>query len=214
MNNDSLTNLRGEVYKNQLIESMMEHNPFNQFNLWMKEALDVKIVHANAMTLATVNNKGVPSARTVLLKELDDSGFVFYTNYESEKAKDLNENPNASIVFFWKEFERQVRITGIVEKITKEESEIYFKSRPFESKLGAWASKQSEEIPNRDYLINKYNEVKEKFKETEITLPPFWGGYRLLPNIFEFWQGREMRLHDRIKYEKVKNEWRLFRLSP
>ncbi|MCH8170492.1 MAG: pyridoxamine 5'-phosphate oxidase [Bacteroidetes bacterium] len=214
MNNDSLANLRGEKYKNQLVESKIDHSPFNQFNLWMKEALDAKIIHANAMTLATVNKKGVPSARTILLKELDDSGFVFYTNYESEKAQELNENPNASIVFYWKEFERQVRITGIVEKISREESETYFNSRPLESKLGAWASKQSEEIPNRDYLVNKYNEVKEKFKGTEIPLPPFWGGYRLLPNIFEFWQGREMRLHDRIKYEKVENGWRILRLSP
>lgn len=214
MNNDSLANLRGEKYKNQLVESKIDHSPFNQFNLWMKEALDAKIIHANAMTLATVNKKGVPSARTILLKELDDSGFVFYTNYESEKAQELNENPNASLVFYWKEFERQIRITGITEKITIEESETYFKSRPLESKLGAWASKQSEEIPNRDYLVNKYNEVKEKFKGTEIPLPPFWGGYRLLPNIFEFWQGREMRLHDRIKYEKVENGWRILRLSP
>ncbi|MCH7974283.1 MAG: pyridoxamine 5'-phosphate oxidase [Bacteroidetes bacterium] len=214
MNNDSLANLRGEKYKNQLVESKIDHSPFNQFNLWMKEALDAKIIHANAMTLATVNKKGVPSARTILLKELVDSGFVFYTNYESEKAQELNENPNASIVFYWKEFERQVRITGIVEKISREESETYFNSRPLESKLGAWASKQSEEIPNRDYLVNKYNEVKEKFKGTEIPLPPFWGGYRLLPNIFEFWQGREMRLHDRIKYEKVENGWRILRLSP
>lgn len=214
MNNDNLANLRGEKYKNQLVESKIDHSPFNQFNLWMKEALDAKIIHANAMTLATVNKKGVPSARTILLKELDDSGFVFYTNYESEKAQELNENPNASIVFYWKEFERQVRITGIVEKISREESETYFNSRPLESKLGAWASKQSEEIPNRDYLVNKYNEVKEKFKGTEIPLPPFWGGYRLLPNIFEFWQGREMRLHDRIKYEKVENGWRILRLSP
>lgn len=214
MNNDNLANLRGEKYKNQLVESKIDHSPFNQFNLWMKEALDAKIIHANAMTLATVNKKGVPSARTILLKELDDSGFVFYTNYESEKAQELNENPNASIVFYWKEFERQVRITGIVEKISREESETYFNSRPLESKLGAWASKQSEEIPNRDYLVNKYNEVKEKFKGTEIPLPPFWGGYRLFPNIFEFWQGREMRLHDRIKYEKVENGWRILRLSP
>lgn len=214
MNNDRLANLRGEKYKSQLVESNIDHNPFNQFNLWMKEALDAKIIHANAMTLATVNKKGVPSARTILLKELDDSGFVFYTNYESEKAQELNENPNASLVFYWKEFERQVRITGIVEKISRKESETYFKSRPLESKLGAWASKQSEEIPNRDYLVNKYNEVKEKFKGTEIPLPPFWGGYRLLPNIFEFWQGREMRLHDRIKYEKVENGWRILRLSP
>ena len=214
MNNDSLANLRGEKYKNQLVESKIDHSPFNQFNLWMKEALDAKIIHANAMTLATVNKKGVPSARTILLKELVDSGFVFYTNYESEKAQELNENPNASIVFYWKEFERQVRITGIVEKISREESETYFNSRPLESKLGAWASKQSEEIPNRDYLVNKYNEVKEKFKGTEIPLPPFWGGYRLLPNIFEFWQGRESRLHDRICYRKEKGNWKIFRLAP
>ena len=214
MNNKKLTSLRGEVYKNQLTESEIDANPFHQFNIWMKNALDAEIVHANAMTIATVSSKGIPSARTVLLKELDETGFVFFTNYESDKARELNENPNAALVFYWKEFERQVRVTGKVEKVTREESENYFKSRPAESKLGAWASKQSEEIPNKEYLLNKFIEVKEKFNDSEIPLPPFWGGYRLLPNMFEFWQGREMRLHDRIKYERKENGWRIVRLSP
>lgn len=214
MLNKKLENLRGEVYKNELLESNVAENPFVQFSAWMKEVLDAEIVHANAMALATVSDKGVPSARTVLLKELDDTGFVFFTNYESEKAKELENNHNASILFFWKEFERQVRITGIVEKINREESEEYFKSRPLESKLGAWASKQSSEIPNREYLERKYDDLKEKYSGTEIPTPSFWGGYRLLPNIFEFWQGRESRLHDRIKYEKKENEWRIIRLAP
>ncbi len=214
MNKEKLKNLRGEVYNNQLIESEINPNPFVQFNLWMKDALDSGIVHANAMTLATVNSKCVPSARTVLLKDLDDIGFVFYTNYESDKAEELRRNPNASLVFYWREFERQVRITGRVEKVNREESEIYFKSRPLENKLGAWASIQSEEIPDRNYLVDKYNEVKEKFKDSEIPVPPFWGGYRLIPDTFEFWQGREMRLHDRIKYEKKEKSWRIVRLSP
>jgi len=214
MLNKKLENLRGEVYKSRLIESKIDHNPFNQFNVWMKEALDAEIIHSNAMTLATVSDKGVPSARTVLLKELDDRGFVFFTNYESEKAKELENNHNASILFFWKEFERQVRISGIVEKVTREESEEYFKSRPLENKLGAWASKQSAEIPNREYLEKKYDNLKERYSGIEIPLPPFWGGYRLLPNIFEFWQGREKRLHDRIKYEKKENGWRIIRLAP
>ncbi|HED08529.1 MAG TPA: pyridoxamine 5'-phosphate oxidase [Ignavibacteria bacterium] len=214
MLNKKLENLRGEVYKNELLESNVAENPFVQFSAWMNEALDAEINHPNAMTLATVSDKGVPSARTVLLKELDDTGFVFFTNYESEKAKELENNHNASILFFWKEFERQVRITGIVERITREESEEYFISRPLESKLGAWASKQSSEIPNREYLEKKYDDLKEKYSGTEIPTPSFWGGYRLLPNIFEFWQGRESRLHDRIKYEKKENEWRIIRLAP
>ncbi len=214
MNNEKLSDLRGEVYNKQLIESEIDPDPFKQFSIWMKDALDSEIVHANAMTLATVNKIGKPSARTVLLKELDNTGFVFYTNYESDKSQELNENPNASLVFYWKEFERQVRIEGAVEKVSKRESEKYFKSRPLESKLGAWASKQSEVIPNREYLVNKFNEVKEKFNDSEIPLPPFWGGYRLLPDVFEFWQGREMRLHDRIKYTKEEKGWRIVRLSP
>jgi len=214
MNNKKLLNLRGEIYKNQLNESEIDSNPFHQFNIWMKDALDAEIVHANAMTIATGNSKGIPSARIVLLKELDKTGFVFYTNYESTKARELDENPNAALVFYWKEFERQVRVTGIVEKVRRKESKHYFKSRPTESKLGAWASEQSKEISGRDYIINKFKMYKSKFSNSEIPLPPFWGGYRLLPNMFEFWQGREMRLHDRIKYERIKNGWRIVRLSP
>lgn len=214
MTKNKLADIRGEIYNNQLNKKDVDTNPFNQFNKWMNEALKAEILHANAMVLSTANKKGIPSSRTVLLKELDDKGFVFFTNYSSSKANDLKENPNASLLFYWKEFERQARISGKVELVSRDESEKYFKSRPIESQLGAWASNQSEVIPDREYLIKKYDDAKMKFGENKIPCPPYWGGYRLLPNLFEFWQGRQMRLHDRIKYEKKENEWNILRLSP
>ncbi|PJA99776.1 MAG: pyridoxamine 5'-phosphate oxidase [Ignavibacteriales bacterium CG_4_9_14_3_um_filter_30_11] len=214
MNKNKLKDLKGEIYTKQLNESEIDLNPFAQFIKWMDDVINANIQHANAMVLSTVNSKGIPSSRTVLLKGLDKKGFIFFTNYLSEKAKDLKENPNASLLFFWKEFERQVRINGKVKKITKKESQKYFKTRPTESKLGTWASKQSETIPNREYLSDKYLKAKELFKNKDIPMPSYWGGYVLLPSTFEFWQGREMRLHDRIKYEKKKKDWKFVRLSP
>jgi pyridoxamine 5'-phosphate oxidase len=166
------------------------------------------------MMLSTADVNGNPSARIVLLKEIDDSGFVFYTNYGSRKGKDLKENPKAALTFFWDELLRQIRIEGRIEKISKETSKKYFSSRPRESQIGAWVSAQSSVIPNREILENKFDELEEKFGNEEIPLPHFWGGYRVIPNYFEFWQGRENRLHDRICYKKENDEWKIFRIAP
>jgi pyridoxamine 5'-phosphate oxidase len=166
------------------------------------------------MMLSTADVNGNPSARIVLLKEIDDSGFVFYTNYGSRKGKDLKENPKAALTFFWDELLRQIRIEGRIEKISKETSKKYFSSRPRESQIGAWVSAQSSVIPNREILENKFDELEEKFGNEEIPLPDFWGGYRVIPNYFEFWQGRENRLHDRICYKKENDEWKIFRIAP
>ena len=198
----------------ELTENNIDPNPFNQFSIWFNEVLKLDLMEPNAMILATASGEGIPSLRTVLLKKYDENGFVFYTNYESNKAKDLMENPNAEILFLWLELERQIRISGSVEKITSDHSEEYFHSRPTNSQIGAWASKQSSVIPNREYLEEKFREVAAKYKGGNIPLPPFWGGFILKPVKFEFWQGRESRLHDRICYRKKSDEWEIVRLSP
>jgi pyridoxamine 5'-phosphate oxidase len=197
-----------------LTENMIDSNPFTQFSHWFNEMLKADFIEPNAMILATSSVNGIPSLRTVLLKKFDEDGFIFFTNYESRKAKELLVNPNAEVLFVWLELKRQVRISGKVEKISVKESEDYFHSRPTNSQIGAWASKQSSVIPGREYLEKKYEEYSEKFKDGKIPLPPFWGGYRLLPEEFEFWQGRESRLHDRICYRKNKDAWEIFRLAP
>ena len=174
-----------------------------------------EISEPNAMTLATASADGFPSARIVLLKGFDEEGFVFYTNYNSYKANQLDENPKACLVFFWKELERQVRISGIVTRVTEEESDIYFHSRPVGSRIGAWASPQSQSIENREWLEQVFEKKKEEFRQGEIPRPPHWGGYRLKPVIVEFWQGRFSRLHDRIQYTLDENgAWKIERLAP
>lgn len=198
----------------ELNEKSISKDPFEQFDIWYKDVLNSRLSEPNAMIISTANRAGIPSVRTVLLKSYDNRGFVFFTNYESKKGNDLAENPNAAILFLWKEIERQVRISGRVVKTTKKESEIYFRSRPIESQLGAWASKQSSVIPNREHLLEKYAKYRKQFEGKEIPLPPHWGGYRVIPSEFEFWQGREKRLHDRICYTKKGKEWQIFRLSP
>ena len=213
-NNNDISKLRRADSLKELIENTISANPISQFSVWMNEAIESNLLEPNAMTLATASREGIPSARTVLLKGFDERGFVFYTNYESSKAKDLDENPNATLLFLWVEFERQVRITGKVDKVSREESEKYFISRPRESQLGAWASKQSSVIPNREILENKFEEMKERFEGKEIPLPSFWGGYRVIPQRIEFWQGRESRLHDRICYTLDAGKWKIERLSP
>jgi pyridoxamine 5'-phosphate oxidase len=213
----SKTELRNHIYNvmlNQFNESSVNKNPFKQFTIWYKEALESNVTEPTAMILATSTKNSIPSARTVLLKGYDERGFVFHTNYKSRKAKELEENSNAELLFLWKEIERQVRVSGIAEKTSREESEEYFKTRPYESRIGAWASKQSSIIPGRDYLERNFAEFKSKFEGKEIPLPPFWGGFRILPHTFEFWQGRENRLHDRICYKKKNEEWEIVRLSP
>ncbi len=198
----------------ELTENIVDPNPFTQFSHWFNELLKSDVKEPNAMVLATASAERIPSARTVLLKKFDETGFVFFTNYESHKARDLTVNPNAEILFVWLELERQVRIRGKVEKVSSEESEEYFHSRPTNSQIGAWASKQSSVIPNREFLAEKFRETAEKYKDGIIPLPPFWGGFRLIPNEFEFWQGRESRLHDRISYRRKGDNWEIVRLSP
>lgn len=214
INNDEIASIRRDWSLKVLDENSVNKNPFEQFSVWMNEAIEARIVDPNAMTLATADKSGIPSARIVLLKGIDDKGLTFFTNYNSKKGNDLLENPNASIVFFWKELERQVRVAGKVEKLSVKESEEYFKTRPVESQLGAWASKQSTEIPGRKFLENKFEEAKKKFGNENIPLPDFWGGFRILPERFEFWQGRISRLHDRVVYKREKGSWEIARLAP
>ena len=199
---------------NELNETSVDKNPFIQFSKWYESILNSKLNEPTAMMLSTADANGNPSARIVLLKEIDDSGFVFYTNYGSRKGKDLKGNPKAALTFFWDELRRQIRIEGSIEKIRRETSKEYFSSRPRESQIGAWVSAQSSVIPNREILENKFDELDEKFGNEEIPLPDFWGGYRLIPSYFEFWQGRENRLHDRICYKKENDEWKIFRIAP
>lgn len=212
--NTDIAAIRREYSLKILDEKNVAKNPFIQFSIWMEETIKSGIIDPSAMILATAGSSGIPSLRTVLLKSMEADGLVFFTNYESRKAKELDENPNASILFLWKELERQIRISGRVIKVSHEQSEEYFHSRPYESQLGAWASEQSKIIPDREYLNNRFNEFKEKFNNEEIPLPPFWGGYKLLPGSFEFWQGRESRLHDRIIYSNKNGEWKINRLAP
>ena len=209
-----ISRLRRNYSLKELSKSSADENPFQQFYKWMDEAINASIVEPNAMAVATVSKDGFPSVRTVLLKGFDDNGFVFFTNYKSSKAMDIDANPNVSVLFFWKELERQVRVQGIAEKTSRHESEVYFNSRPFESRLGAWASEQSSIISGREVLEQKYSELYELYKDNEIPLPDFWGGYRIIPSYFEFWQGRESRLHDRIAYVRKDPLWEKMRLQP
>lgn len=210
----SISHLRKDYSLKALSETDVKKNPLEQFDVWWNEAIQSEIDEVNAMTLATATAEGVPAARIVLLKEYNDLGFVFFTNYESAKGKELAENPRASLLFFWKELERQVRITGLIEKITPEESDAYFYSRPLGSRIGAIASAQSSVIPGRHVLEEKVK-LLETTSESEIKRPPHWGGYRVKPVIIEFWQGRPSRLHDRIQYTLEDNgAWKIERLSP
>ena len=214
MNSTNVNNGKKYNKNNELNETSVDKNPFIQFTNWYEIVLTSNLNEPTAMMLSTADVNGNPSARIVLLKEIDDSGFVFYTNYGSRKGKDLKENPKAALTFFWDELLRQIRIEGRIEKISKETSKKYFSSRPRESQIGAWVSAQSSVIPNREILENKFDELEEKFGNEEIPLPHFWGGYRVIPNYFEFWQGRENRLHDRICYKKENDEWKIFRIAP
>jgi len=213
--NIPITDLHKEYKKGTLDEKTVDRNPFKQFEQWFEEAVKSNVPQVTAMTLATANKQGKPSARTVLLKQCDERGFVFFSNYQSAKAKDLSENPQVALLFFWEPLERQVRISGTVEKTTIKESFAYFHSRPLESQLGAWASMQSSVVTARDVLEMAFASMKKKFQNGEIPLPPFWGGYRVIPDEFEFWQGRPNRLHDRVWYKKQTDGiWNISRLSP
>lgn len=212
MDENTLNNLRKNYQKGELLESKVNPNPFKQFDKWFEEALSSNIYEPNAMILATAADNR-PSARVVLLKGFDENGFKFYTNYNSRKGKEISINPNAALLFYWMELERQIRIEGRIEKLSKEESLEYFNSRPLDSRYGALASSQSEIIPDREYLEKKFSELKEKYGDNP-PMPDNWGGFILKPVLFEFWQGRSNRLHDRIVYEKKESNWNIYRLSP
>jgi pyridoxamine 5'-phosphate oxidase len=211
--NKKLKNLRLNYNLSQLMKSNIDQNPFVQFQQWFELVVEKKLLEPNAMTLATATKSGIPSARAVLLKGFDETGFTFFSNYNSRKGKELVENPFASILFLWLEFERQVRIEGKVVKISEKESEEYFNVRPLKSRIGALASNQSEIVSDRKYLENKFAELEKKFGEHP-PKPEAWGGYKLIPSKFEFWQGRRDRLHDRICYERKGDRWKIYRLSP
>ena len=215
MSHHSIADIRKEYIHHSLDESDVAAHPIKQFDLWWSELLQSKVDEVNAMTLATASADGFPSARIVLLKGYDEQGFVFFTNYNSYKGQQLEENPRACLVFFWKELERQVRVTGLTEKVSGAESDAYFHSRPHSSRIGAWASPQSQVIPNRELLKAKEEELKTAFEGKEIPRPLHWGGYRVRPITVEFWQGRPSRLHDRIQYSLEEDgSWKIERLAP
>jgi len=209
----NLTNLRKEFRQKGLNRSELDNNPFEQFSLWFTQSVDLGITEPSAMSLATADEKEI-GIRTVLLKHFDDKGFVFFTNYGSKKSQQIEVKPHAALLFPWSDLDRQVKIFGSVEKITTLESIKYFASRPKDSQLGAWASQQSATISSRSLLVSQFESMKNKFSKGEVPLPDFWGGYRVIPESIEFWQGRESRLHDRFIYQRSEGGWSISRLSP
>ena len=213
--NKNIADIRKDYQLQSLLETDVASNPFEQFNRWWDDAIKSELDEVNAMTLATASATGMPSARIVLLKSVSADGFVFFTNYNSHKGKELEENPFACLVFFWKELERQIRITGTIEKVSAAESDEYFYSRPVGSRIGAWASPQSSIISSRETIETNIVKYEQEFGGTEITRPPHWGGYIVKPTLIEFWQGRPNRLHDRIQYSKLQDViWNIERLAP
>jgi pyridoxamine 5'-phosphate oxidase len=210
----TLAELRKNYALGSLDETEVNRDPIRQFDTWFRQAVEAKLPEPNTMTLATVDEQGRPSARIVLIKGVGDSGFVFFTNYESRKGRDLAHNPHASLLFYWIELERQVRIDGTIIKTSAEESDAYFASRPLGSRIGAWASEQSRIIANRAVLEAREREISARYGANP-PRPPYWGGYRLVPEAIEFWQGRPSRLHDRVLYtSEPSGGWRISRLSP
>jgi pyridoxamine 5'-phosphate oxidase len=211
----NIADIRRDYSHKTLSENEVDADPVKQFGKWWDEAIHSKIDEVNAMTVATATADGLPSARVILLKGFNEKGFVFFTNYEIYKGQQLAENPKACLVFFWKELERQVRITGVVVKISGQESDEYFHSRPESSRIGAWASPQSRVIENRHWIDEKFNKLVNEMEGTDIKRPPYWGGYLVKPVVIEFWQGRPSRLHDRIQYTLEENgQWKIERLAP
>lgn len=210
----SIAHLRREYARARLDERDVDPDPLVQFHKWFDDARRAELPEPNAMTLATATPAGVPSARMVLLKAADERGFTFFTDYRSRKGQELEANPHAALVFFWGELERQVRITGTVGRVSREETEAYFRTRHRESRLGAWTSHQSTVLAGRETLEARLREVAARHPGDEVPTPPHWGGYLLKPDALEFWQGRESRLHDRVRYQREAGGWRIERLSP
>jgi pyridoxamine 5'-phosphate oxidase len=211
----NISDLRKEYTRAGLLEAAAHPDPIEQFRRWFEEALAANLYEPNAMTLATATREGRPSARVVLVKGFDERGFVFYTNYEGRKARELEENPYCALVFYWGELERQVRVEGRAGRVIKEESDAYYESRPRGSQLGAWVSKQSHPVEDRETLEERLRELEAEYKGRDVPRPPFWGGYRVEPEEIEFWQGRENRLHDRLLYRRQDGgSWRVERLQP
>lgn len=208
-----LNQLRYEFTSKGISRADLDNNPLVQFKVWMEQAVEANLTLPNAMSLATSDESGI-GVRTVLLKTFDKNGFVFFTNYNSKKSKQMNGNPKVAALFPWLDLERQVKITGIVKKISTIDSIKYFSSRPKDSQLGAWASAQSSTLSSRQILLSEFDAMKRKFGKGEVPLPDFWGGYRIIPKTIEFWQGRENRLHDRFIYSNENGKWEISRLAP
>lgn len=211
-----ISTLRKDYWGDALDISTVSGNPLTQFERWMGEALSLDIPEANAMTLATASKAGQPSARIVLLKDFSEKGFVFFTNYNSQKGQEIDQNPKAAVLFFWPKLMRQIKIEGVLGKVSPAESENYFKTRPTGNQLSAWASQQSSEIKSKEELEKHFKQLEEKYKGQDIPYPEFWGGYCLKPYAYEFWQGQANRLHDRIRYELIDEDtfWKIKRLAP
>ncbi len=209
-----LEEIRRDYLQAELSKTDINKNPFKQFEIWLKEAIHMNLHDATAMSVGTIGVDGFPQSRLVLLKDFNEQGFTFFTNYNSNKGKELENNPKVSLLFFWPEMERQIRISGYTEKTAVDVSEKYFYSRPLLSQMAASISEQSKEIPSREFLENKFHELQEQLNDKPPQYPSNWGGYVVTPIRFEFWQGREKRLHDRIVYEKISESWKIKRLAP